>query len=519
MGDNKNDMTKTSTFKYLLSPKNRLLLLLLFLSGFLSAQPVHFLNTFGGASQDIAQSAIQTFDKQYVCVGATSSYGAGSSDIWIVKTWSNGFPRWNHCIGGTGVDWGYSVKETPADSGLIIAGYTDSYGAGGYDCYLIKTDSLGNVLWSKTYGGSGWDFAYSVANTSDGGYILAGGTYSYGAGDEDVYVVKTNSTGDTLWTRHFGGRKQDEARSVKQTADGGYILAGMTKSFNDTVNGDAYVIRLNPSGDTLWTRASGGRWTEDAHDVIEASDKSIFLIGATDSFSTPPGKDMDIYMAKFRPDGSLLNIGHLGGPAYDRGEAIVETSPLNFTIVGSTKSYGFGAGYQNVVVYFMSQYCNWAGGGHTYGDTIHASDAVAMSLCNTADKGYLVSGYTTGFSANGIPDFLLIKLDSVPAYVPVISGISTGGANALSIRGIYPNPANEETSIQFSSETGKKDVKFRISDLRGRDLTAYCQIDLYERTEGIGFRLHFNRELMSPGMYFVEMTNSGGTATAKIMLR
>ncbi|HXC04684.1 MAG TPA: hypothetical protein VNZ86_08015, partial [Bacteroidia bacterium] len=118
-----------------------IMVLLLLTATLVHGQAIYFGTTIGGPSQDIGRSAIQTFDGKYVATGPTSSYGAGSSDIWLVKTDLNGWPRWLHTYGGAGVDWGNYVRETKADSGLIICGYTDSYGNGGYDFYLVKTDS------------------------------------------------------------------------------------------------------------------------------------------------------------------------------------------------------------------------------------------------------------------------------------------------------------------------------------------------------------------------------------------
>ncbi len=497
--------------------------MLFLLPGFLGAQSFYFLNSFGGPSQDVGRSAIQTHDKQFVCVGSTSSYGQGSTDIWLVKCWANGTTRWTKAIGGAGVDWGYSVKETPKDSGLIIAGYTDSFGAGGYDFYLVKTDSSGNVLWSKTYGGANWDFAYSMALTADGGYILAGGTYSYGAGDEDVYVVKTDALGDTLWTKHYGGKLQDEARSVKQTRDGGYIVAGMTKSFGDSVNGDAYILRLNAAGDTLWTNTSGGpaltNFVEDAHDVIESMDSCFYLIGGTTSYSTPPGSDMDIYLRKFTANGAATFYGVIGGPQFDRGEAIVESSPQNFTIVGSTKSYGFGFGSLNVVTYFTDKQCNYAGGGHTYGDSLHGGDAEAYSLCNTNDRGYLMCGYTTGFQANGIPDFMLIKIDSIPSKVPLISGISTSAFQASELMNIYPNPADDYTTICLKPEAASGSMTFELTDVTGRNLNENCRMEIQRNPGTTEIKLQFNRQHLPPGLYFFQTGNGNGRTASKIILR
>jgi hypothetical protein len=131
-----------------------------------------------------------------------------------------------------------------------VAGETNSFGAGGSDVFLIKTDSLGDTLWTRTYGGSGSDYASSVRQTADGGYVLAGITNSFGAGGVDFYLVKTDSLGDALWTRTCGGDNHDIAYSVWQTTDGGYIVAGWTMSFGASNHPDVMVARFDSMGNT-----------------------------------------------------------------------------------------------------------------------------------------------------------------------------------------------------------------------------------------------------------------------------
>ncbi|MGB3478637.1 MAG: T9SS type A sorting domain-containing protein [bacterium] len=154
---------------------------------------------------------------------------------------------WTKIYGGVEHDCGYSVQQT-TDKGYIVTGYTGSFGAGGGDVYLIMTDSLGDTLWTKTYGGVDSEGGFSVQQTTDKGYIITGRTESFGAGSYDVYIIKTDSLGDTLWTKTCGGIEDDEGRSVKQTTDGGYIIAGHTWSFGAGY-WDVYLIRLGP--DTL----------------------------------------------------------------------------------------------------------------------------------------------------------------------------------------------------------------------------------------------------------------------------
>jgi hypothetical protein len=181
--------------------------------------------TYGGSNDDYAWSVEQTADGGYIVAGSTNSFGAGDFDCYLVKTNSQGDTLWTRTYGGSDDDRATSIQQT-ADGGYIVAGFTLSFGAGSGDFYLVKTNSLGDTLWTRTYGGSSDDKGFSVQRTADGGYIVAGFTLSFGAGGYDFYLVKTNSQGDTLWTRTYGGSNQDEARSAQQTADGGYIVAG-----------------------------------------------------------------------------------------------------------------------------------------------------------------------------------------------------------------------------------------------------------------------------------------------------
>ncbi len=210
--------------------------------------------TYGGSGWDCCQEVRQTYDDGYILVGYTGSFGT-SYQIYLVKTDSEGNMLWHSILGGVDTEYAYGVRQT-SDGGYIIAATTYSFGAGECDAYVVRTDDVGYELWAKTYGGSDRDRVRSVDLTSDGGYVFAGWTESFGAGGPDFWVIKTDANGDTLWTRTYGGNGADYGLSIEQTWEGGYIIGGPTDSYGSGAQ-DFWLVKTDSSGDTLWTLACG----------------------------------------------------------------------------------------------------------------------------------------------------------------------------------------------------------------------------------------------------------------------
>lgn len=289
--------------------------------------------TFGGPHEDMCWSVQQTADSGYVVAGTASSIDT-LGDIWLVKTDANGDTGWTRTYGGARSDFGQWVQQT-RDGGYVITGYTSSFGAGSYDVWLIKTDSSGDTLWARTYGGSGDDEGISVVQTTDGGYVVAASTRSFGAGSCDVWLIKTDSMGDTLWTRTFGGDSDDRGNSVQQTRDGGYVVAGLTFScFPDSAL--IYLIKTGAGGDTLWTKTIGGPGWAEAGAIEDVGDGYV-IVGICGTVLP------DVYLVRTDATGDTLWTRAFGGPDFDAGYSVQQTTDRGFVIAGQTYSYGAGA--------------------------------------------------------------------------------------------------------------------------------------------------------------------------------
>ncbi len=258
---------------------------------------------YGGSADDFAYFIQQITDGGYIIAGWTESNDGdvfgnhGFIDYWIIKLDSSGNLEWQKCYGGSNLDYAHSIQQT-TDEGYIVAGYTFSNDGdvtgnhGSADCWIIKLDSSGNLEWQKCYGGSDWDDACSIQQTTDGGYIVAGCTYSNDGdvsgnhGGKDYWITKLNSTGNLAWQKCYGGNQSDDAYSIQQTPDGGYIMAGYTFSNDGDVSSnhgqcDYWIIKLNSLGNLEWQKCYGGSGFDVERSIQQTTDGGYIVAGYT----------------------------------------------------------------------------------------------------------------------------------------------------------------------------------------------------------------------------------------------
>jgi len=367
------------------------LLSVAFLSSIASAQ-TSWQRTYGRDGDDRGHSVQQTTDGGFIVAGSTESLSTGDNDVYLIRTDAHGDTLWTRSYGGTHHDFGYSVRQT-SDGGYIVVGSTSSFGTNIYQVYLIKTDAEGDTIWTRAYGGRYDEEGNSVQQTTDGGYIIAGTTLSFGAGYYDVYLIKTNAQGDTLWTRTYGGKRGDWGNAVQQTTDGGYVIAGSTMSFG-AGSYDTYLIKTDAQGDTLWTRTYGGSEYESGRSVQQTGDGGYIIAGLTSSFGAG---DYDVYLIKTDAQGDTLWTKTYGGARRDRGYSVRQTADGGYIIAGLTHS--FGADHAWLLRTNASGDTVWT---RTYGGGFSA-------VQQTTDGGYAIAGT---YSSALLGDVYLVKTNA-----------------------------------------------------------------------------------------------------------
>lgn len=289
--------------------------------------------TFGGPGIDYARDVVVDEDGSFLIVGGTSSYGAGKFDVLLLKVNQNGEVIFYATFGGREDDWAVSIAKT--SDGFIIAGSTRSFGAGGSDIYVVKVDKKGNRIWEKTFGGTGDEFAYAVVAVENG-FIVAGSTKSIPGKDRQAYLIRLDSQGNVLWQRDYGGEKEESFFSITPTSDG-FLAVGQSgtpghidSSGEWVAEYDAYVVKMDRNGQILREEFPGGPYEDGLYRVVRTKDGGYIAVGWSESANVIRG----YYVVKFSKDASVLWKKVIETPMPHTGRAIVETSSGYF-IVGS----------------------------------------------------------------------------------------------------------------------------------------------------------------------------------------
>ena len=327
------------------------------------APEIDWQKSYGGSDSDAANSIQQTADGGYIAAGSSSSNDGdvtgnnGDDDFWILKLNTTGNIEWQKSMGGSANDRPYSIQQTE-DGGYIVAGSSSSNNGdvsgnhGNTDYWVVKLNTVGEITWQKSLGGSSLDIARSIRQTADGGYIVAGNSNSTDGdvtgnhGGADFWIVKTSSQGGIEWQKSLGGSDDDVAYSIQQTEDGGYIVAGFSSSTDGDVSGnhggeDYWVVKMNASGGVEWQKSLGGSGTDRAKSISQTEDGGYIVAGysnSNDGDVTGNHGIFDFWVVKLNAAGILQWQKSLGGSDNDQANSINQTTDGGYILAGYSHS-------------------------------------------------------------------------------------------------------------------------------------------------------------------------------------
>lgn len=379
-----------------MNPKNRALfsltILALLIAPFTvgySAASTGWQTVISETGDNCAYSIASSADGAYVVVGNTYSSSLNGSVSWLIKLDSSGNTLWSRTFDAFGNAELFAVSPT-SDSGYILAGYACKTGSAQSDAWLLKTDSNGNLIWNRTYGGNGDDKAFAVTQTSDGGYVFSGYTGSYGQGGDDFWLCKIDVNGNLLWNQTYGGQGHDQAYCVVQSSDGGFAFAGQTTSANGA--NDALIFKTSTVGQIEWNRTYGGTGNDGVYALIQTLDGGYALAGYTYLSSS---NKYDSWLVKTDVSGNLLWQKTIGSTGDSQALSVIQNSDQSFVVVGYTNSYG-ADGSQILLVKIdskgVSQTTQVLGG---------KGDDAAFDVVPSGDGGFAVAGHVDSRTNNG----------------------------------------------------------------------------------------------------------------------
>lgn len=472
----------------------------LFLVSSAFPQTILWNHTYGGDAYDEANAVQMTTEGGFIAAGYTQSFGLGRfGNAYMIKTNADGDTIWTRMFGSDGIDVFADLIATP-DSGYIAVGLTDTPNDF-ENIYVVKVDNDGNTVFEKNFGGSQKDVGLSIAPAGDGGYVITGGTRSVSVGEEDLFLFKIDASGDSLWFKTYGTPGNDPGYGISPTDDGGFIVSGLHNW------SDAWLLRADANGDTLWTKTFGGADYDEANCPLQTTDHGYIFCGSTASMGAG---DLDAYVVKTDSLGNLSWQKTYGGSGYDEGRRIVAKPGGGYMILANTDSQ-IPAEFN---YYLVSADEN---GDTVWTETIgkNGGEDRAYDLLNISQNEYIIAGST--FDVTNLNDaaLTLVKDNSEPTGIKEDNGIAE-----YRLANAYPNPFNPSATIEYSigispaGNSASQLTTLKVYNILGKEVAVLVNS---EKAPG-HYKVKFNASALASGLYFYQLQSGSFVQTKKFML-
>jgi hypothetical protein len=467
------------------------------------AQKPTYTRIFSGDSYDEGVAAFRLPNKEIRLVGNTSSFGHGAMDIWLVALDSNGNFLWHKFYGTPETEKAADAIMTPQGD-IFIVGTSNMYYDKSYQVYFLGLDQYGQIIGSGVYGGADWDFGYSICQTSDTTFALGGETYSYGNGQSDAYLLQVNRSGDTLWTRAYGGADEDRAFAVKLAPDSNLLIAGGTKSFG---NGsfDFYALKTNMFGDAIWTKTYRHQTDAEYTDFVVNPDSSITLCGylkdANDTY-----RDIDLMHLSFGGD-SLWDRGSSLAHGKDTYLKSIIRRPNGDYIMGGMTHYHLTKDFRLV----KTDWDGWWISSEFKGTTTEDEEGNKITRDYFKGEYYFITGTTRSYNISRSGMLFIRFDDSLYSDSTRMVSLPTGMAQYSDKDVetlIYPNPTNDYVHVEFHGPHAGGLVQILNTDGR-------IFYEQYFPVDASGLKLNFSS--FTSGIYFLRFITPDATFYRKII--
>lgn len=493
-----------------MKPKIFILIFLIITAKVADAQ-IMFQQQYGGTSSDQGTCVQQTTDNGYIITGGSFSFGNGSNDVYLIKTDTNGDTLWAKTYGGNDWDIGISVIQT-YDGGFIISGQTSSFGNGSSDVYLIRTNDIGDTLWTKTFGGTQDEAGNSIIENTDGSFIIVGSTLSFTTGFSAAYIIKVDPNGNLIWAKSYEKLDNSSASDVKKNENNGYVVAGYSGSLQ-SFQSLFYLIKINENGDTIWTKTYS--WLNgniDGASIMITPDFGYVLSG---SIKYPNGES-DLCLMKTDTNGNQIWFKTYGGIGYQAGGKSCRTNDEGFVLTGLNDLDGKDNefSYYSNGVFTCKSINKLVTNGDLYiikinsnGDSVWSrnygenGNDFGNSINLTNDNGFIICG---GIANGNNQNVFLVKTNDIG-----FSDINKNSVNDNFL--ISPNPSDGIITIELQNNNNMN-TSCHVYDFRG--VVVYTNNYLFVNS----YKDRIDLSELPSGLYFLHLEGENINISTKLII-